>query len=384
MTTWLEDFHEKTNLNKYPVKLRTRGGVGYQLPTGEMVSNFVGHPVHYFDGIWKPITLQRHMNGDLEGSDFAFKSGRVTHKGRELFQPKAVIYNGKRYPINLAWQDNRLLCDFPFGTYEVEFRESGVRELLTIPEPVDAVISFDVPHAKKHGLHKKERHIVGTDIFGDEFTITKDMAFPLIIDPDYSANSSDGYVQGDSATYSTARSTSTYFSAGVDYLGIFNYLDGIYYVLRAFLKFDTSGIPDGDSISQVVMKCTVRSVGATAFDVQIVKNDWSGYDPLSSGNRESAFDSVLTSSLDDNIWKNTSGLSTNTQYSSGNLSTSWINKTGYTYYSMQSKNDRDNVAPSTNGQHVQIYSQDSITSGYRPVLTVTHAAAASGGFLMFF
>ena len=381
MNTWIEHI---TSQYDAPVGLRTQGGIGF-IQGKEVVSHFTGHPVHYFEsGLWKPITLKRHANGDLEGSPFAFKAGRVTHKGKELFQPNAVIFNGKRYPIQLTWKENRLLCEFPFGIYEVQFRENGVRELLTIPEPVDAVISFDVPHAKKHGLHKKERHIVGTDIFGDEFTITKDMAFPLIIDPDYSANSSDGSVQGDSATYSTARSTSTYFSAGVDFLGIYNYLDGIYYVLRAFLKFDTSGIPDGDSISQVVMKCTVRSVGATAFDVQIVKNDWSGYDPLSSGNRESAFDSVLTSSLDDNIWKNTSGLSTNTQYSSGNLSTSWINKTGYTYYSMQSKNDRDNVAPSTNEQYVQIYSQDSITSGYRPVLTVTHAPQTSKLFALYY
>ena len=382
--TWLADFHEKTDLNKYPVKLRTRGGIGYQLPTGEMVSNFVGHPVHYFDGVWKPITLQKHANGDLEGSDFAFKGGRVTHKGKELFQPKAVIYNGKRYPINLAWQDNRLLCDFPFGTYEVQFREGGVRELLTIPEPVDAVISFDVPHAKNHGLRKKERHLVGTDIFGEEFIITKSMG-AVEIDPDYSANTADAMVQGYDATYATARATSYASTTGGTKLQLGQRLFGDYEVYRAFELFDTSGIPDGDAVSQVVMSLyLVTKHGTTAYDIQIKKYDWSAYNPVGAGNQETVYDGALSATLDDNIWKASGSISDGNRYSSGDLATSWVNKTGYTYYALMSSRDSSSTAPSGN-EFIEIASQDHATSGNRPYLTVTHAAAAaSGGFLMFF
>lgn len=385
MKTWLEDFHVSTDLNKYPIALRTRGGIGYQTPDG-VVSNFVGHPVHFFDnGLWKPITLQPHANGDFEGCDFSWKGKQVFYKGKALFAPRAILFNGVRRKLSLRQDGNRIVADLNLGgspaQYEIIFSESGVKELLTIFEPVEGLLEFDIPHANKpNELHKKDRHIVG-GAFGESFQLTAAMDYPLVIDPDYSGDSADGYVYGQNATYATARSTSTAHDA-VNPMRVGQYpTGGQFLVLRSFLKFSTAGIPDSDSVSDVIMKLTaVADNSVTDFDVVIRKQDWSGQDPLAAGNREAAFDNCLAATSDSNIWRNTSGMSLNTQYSSGSLDTSWVVKTGSTYYSLISSQDVSNTSPGANDAYIQIASQEYATSAYRPVLTVTHAAAATGDF----
>lgn len=382
--TWLADFHEKTDLNRYPT-VAFRGGIGYRKPSGETVSNFVGHRVHYLDnGLWKPITLQRHGNGDLEGSDFGWSGGHVTYKKRPLFQPKAIIFNGKRHNLNLKWDGTNLVCDLPFGQYKVEFTERGARELLTIFEPVEGLLEFDVPHANKpEGLYKKDRHIIG-GAFGESFYLTKDMTYPLEIDPDYSTNT-DYDIRGTvSSTYSTARGTGALLLDNTTFEVTHTLSAGDYFIRRVLLKIDTSGIPDSDTISQVNLSLHVtgKTVTGTNFDVQVVKSDWSSLEPVSS-NLDAAYDLVLSASLDDNIWQNSASVSSGNRYSSGNLSTSWVSKTGYTYYGLISSRDRAGSAAPTAVEEVVLASQNNGTAGNRPYLTVTHAATTTAQAIWF-
>lgn len=198
-------------------------------------------------------------------------------------------------------------------------------------------------------------------------------ALPMkTVGADYACSTDDGYVLGSSGTYSTARTTSTSYvsnSNGV-YVGQ-RLLTGTYSVLRSFLKFNTSGINIYATISQVNMKLVCTSDGSdTDFDVQIVKQNWSAQDPLSNTNREAAFDGCLAGTADNAIWRNTSGMSINTQYTSGNLDTTWINTTGYTYYSLRSSLDKAGTAPSGN-ELVFIASQEHATAVYRPILAIT-------------
>ena len=201
-----------------------------------------------------------------------------------------------------------------------------------------------------------------------------DAVYPVTIDPDYAADTADGFVYGNDATYSTARSTSTDFYATSDIWVGQKPPAGGYSCYRGFLKFDTSGIADGDTVTQVNLKLTpVVDYSFADFDVQIVKQDWSSQDPLAAGNREAAYDNCLSGTADDNIWRNSSGISANTQYTSGNLSTAWVSKTGYTYYSLLGSTDASNSAPIM-PEWLQFASQDNATSGYRPLLAVTSVA----------
>lgn len=208
-------------------------------------------------------------------------------------------------------------------------------------------------------------------------------------------NSGSGGIYGMNAVYSIARSTATsIYSQDKYYVGQSATAVPIYYVYRWFLKFDTSVIPDGNTITQVNLKMVAledNSVDAD-FDVVIKKCNWSAYDPASDVNKESIYDLILSSTADNNIWRNTSGISINTQYTSGNLDTAYVNKSGWTYYALLSSRDVSGTAPVPGGggasENVRLASQDHATTGYRPVLTVVHTPAggqpAISPFLNFF
>jgi hypothetical protein len=214
-----------------------------------------------------------------------------------------------------------------------------------------------------------------TDGYLDFSVDTSGAAYPVTLDPDFAGATADGFVRGTNSNYSTARSTSYAYNSTNAVLFLGQFLS--YQVYRNFLKFDTSSIPDNNTISQVNLKlvCTY-DYSATDFDVQIVKQNWSSQDPLSDTNREAAYDNCLNGTADSSIWRNTSGISLNTQYASGNLDTSWVNKTGYTYYSLRSSRDYGNNTP-TGDEYLQIASADNATSSYRPVLTVVHSSSVA-------
>jgi hypothetical protein len=197
---------------------------------------------------------------------------------------------------------------------------------------------------------------------------------------DITGETVDGFVEGadGGGYYANARSTSSSYDSTSDFIAVGqDYSGGIYYVDRGFVKFNTATIPAGATITGVTMTLTCKTDGSTAnFDIQIVKQDWSGQDPLSAANREAAFDGCLAGTADDNIWRNTLGMSTNTAYASGALATAYINVSGYTYYSLRSAEDKNNSAPA-GSEWVDLYSASTATAAYKPILNITYTPAAS-------
>lgn len=390
--TWLADFHERTDLNKYPIALRTRGGIGYKTPDG-IVSNFVGNPVHYYDNGWKPITLE-HNNGRFEGSEFGWNGDSVTYKKAPLFKTSSITFNGVIHPLNFVRDGTRLVADITgIGTYEILFTERGVKEVLTIPEPIDGLLTFQSVHRNKPSeLYKHDRRIISetrTPMKGEEYLLTSDMKYPVVIDPDYSADSGDGRIQGSSTSRATARSTATAFGTTETTTSVYarRYVDPdptvFYMYIRYFVKFDTSGIPDGDNVSSVIMKLTPTAL-ASNTDIYIKSQNWSAQDPIASGNMDAAYDNCLASS-NEGLWAAVSSLTVNAQYSSATLDNSRIDKTGFSYYSLITKYDIDDTnltVASTYG--CTIANQENATAAYRPVLTVTHTAGSLGNMFMFF
>lgn len=195
-------------------------------------------------------------------------------------------------------------------------------------------------------------------------------------------SSNNSYVTGNGgASYANARLNSSGFSNTAMQMGQI-FVIGQYEVYRPFMKFNTSTIGSGSTVSQVNFRGSMSSIqnaGAVAFDLDIFKYDWSGQDPLSAANREAAFDGCLASTQDDNIWLNIIGKSTNTAYTSGNLDTAWVNTTGSTYYCYRQSNDTDSVAPLAT-ELVVLNKNDNATVGLRPTLIVTFSAAAPSRF----
>jgi hypothetical protein len=197
-------------------------------------------------------------------------------------------------------------------------------------------------------------------------------SYPVVVDPDFGGHYTDGYVHGFDISYATARSTSYYHYSDYGWLDVGQRVLAKYWVFRPYLKFDTSSIGSGANIDQVYLKLVcINDYSNVDFYVDIVKCDWSASDPVSSGNRETVYDGIL-SATKDVTWRNTSGISTGTQYTSPNMDTSWINKTGTTYYGLRSLEDYNNSSP-TGEEYIEIGSQNHATPSYRPVLVVEYS-----------
>jgi len=217
-----------------------------------------------------------------------------------------------------------------------------------------------------------------------EFQVdTEGATYPITVDPDFVGGTGDGYIIGKptNETSSSANVTTTTMNCGFTGNGT-----TLKTCTRIYLLFDTSSIPDDTNISQVNLKLTAYSAATIGqngahFDVLIKKYNWGGLTLTDADDRETAYDGCKSATADDNIWQNSEDLSANTQYPSGNLSTAWINKTGYTYYALIGSNDQNNDGDDyVNGgqSYVTICSANHATEAYRPILVVSYGEASTG------
>lgn len=352
MTSWATDYLLK-EYSDYPVIKRNKGGTFFQKNKNEVLAIFTAHAHNYLNsaGEWKPITLQPDKRGHIEGVRFGYNPAmEITYKGKPLFQFKSVTIDGKKYPLKFLAHENMLLADLPFGQAKIVFNENGVQQLLDIPEQMHGLLSFDERvNPNSYGLIKGQRMTLDGLPLGDIVNLSE-MKYPLVIDPDYSNENIGCYIFGQNATYSTARSTSSNFQDSFIFPSTYNapaigQVTG-FNISRTFIKFSTNGIWGGVSNAKINLSVTLDQSTAD-FDVQIVEQDWSAQDPITAGNRETAYDGCL-SPASFILWRNTSGLSIDTYYASSDLTNSYVKKNSATYYSLRSAEDRNNSAPASN------------------------------------
>jgi len=380
MANWAKLQEQLTGL---PVVKRAKHSIHFDKGNGQIVANFSGKPCHYqdTDGLWKPIDTRLLLGADgfygCPHSPVKVKpDGRVKVTGSDYSQFSELP--GR--PIGRVDGD-KIVREFPGGYQELFVTEDGFREVITVIKPTFPIEKFLARQSGTLPSIYKAHARTAVDANGDMFEITSDTkafgnwlnkaAYPVTIDPDFAGASGDHTIYADDAVYATAHATADKEITFDLYTGQM-LSGGLYYVYRSVLGFDTSSIGT-NTISQVNLKLTVHyEQSATDFDVQIVKYDWDGIT-----NIDALFDGVLAADQDDNIFCNTAGKSVNTQYTSGNLSTTWVDKSGVTYYGLRSSLDVAETAPSGNDRFV-LYDSSATTESYRPVLVVTYAAA--GGF----
>lgn len=370
-----------------PVHKRARHSIHFMRPDGLIQAEFTGAPCHYLDGAeWKPIdTKLQAKSGGWYGcphSDvIVHPDGRVAVEGTDYSQYTALpgTPTGKL-------DGDRIVRKFTGGRQYLYVTESGFRQEIVL----DKIPSLTVANAQKLlatvsgslPLKYIASQLTAMDADGKTYTydsLTNLRAwmtaakYPVMIDPDFSDGTADGHVYGTNADYATARATSSDISVANVTLLVGQ--TAAFMVLRGFLLFDTSSIGSGSNVTQVNLKLTSGGdTSVTDFDIQIVKQDWSAQNPLAAGNREAAYDNCLSGTADDSIMRSTSsGWVANTQYTSGNLSTSWVSKTGTTYYSLRSSRDLAGTQP-TGNEYVAVDSANHGTSEYRPVLTVLYSS----------
>jgi hypothetical protein len=408
---------------------RGRKFIEYQddsLPAGTFVQEIGVHDVSYQDeqGVWQPID----ESWETDGQDgFSFRAQRMNHKVR--FDSAGVWRWYPRRNVDTEYiVINRPECWLPatnrWGNLLVNgINRKGKDITLTSLRNVTRVIhsrwngiktdwilqNANAPTRFRQkidlvGITEKDGVLYGedgtqlatltpttaTDANGAELVCSGSYAngyvdfsvdvtgavYPVKIDPDFTASTPGYQVYGQNADYATARSTS---------VGAINWearrigqWGSPIAIARLICKFDTSSIGSDSTVTQVNFKGLLTDTPSGNFDIQIVKYDWSAFaaDPTNSTKRETTYDGILSGNADDSIWINTSGKSSGTQYTSGNLSTSWINKTGTTYYGLRTSYDE---AGTNTSHYTTIGGPSNATSSYRPVLSVTYS---TGGALL--
>ena len=200
----------------------------------------------------------------------------------------------------------------------------------------------------------------------------KTAEYPVTIDPDtYYGETTDGYIAGTNATYSTAQSTSASF--GSSNLSFYIGQDGssafgaTYGVARSYLEFNTSGIDDASTVTQANLYLTANTdSSATDFTVRVHEYAWTS--PLAAGTQEADYDGALAATTNAVDWRSTSGMSSGTAYASSDLRTAYIQKGATkTKYALVSNRDIAVTTPTT-AEFITIISQDN--ASYKPYLSI--------------
>jgi 5-hydroxyisourate hydrolase-like protein (transthyretin family) len=430
MPNWVRDYLTRhPELADRPVYKRGRYGLHTVRPDGQVEAHISLRPVHYRDahGDWQPIDtdLVQQPDGSFRGTGVPVTlhpDGRVALDdgayGQQttrigFFDPATRTFSGAYALPAGTVQGNTIRRDQGRYHHVLTLTSSGlVEELVIDSRPplgghagewvvLETVVSgvslpdgwldspfehggfqFPVPvvwdaRGRPAPARRYARTVGGTQYVytGIPVSWLTSAQYPVVIDPDFTAHSGDACLQVNGATYADTRTGSVEWVGGAS-LWLGQYYTGDHYeVYRVALKFDTSGIGTGNEVQQVnlTLNCS-EDESVTDFDVQIVQCDWSAYDPLGYGNGTAALAAILNADLDDNIWRGTSGLSINTDYTSGNLDPTWVNRTGYTYYGLLSSRDRSGTTP-TGSEGIRLRPTED--GWHPPVLTVVYSPASA-------
>lgn len=192
----------------------------------------------------------------------------------------------------------------------------------------------------------------------------------------------DWRITGDSlagGAYATARATGNYSNGSDNLRAGQSYSSSHYYVYRSFLIFDTSAIPDGDTVTAVTLGLKISADYTTTsdFTLYFYKYNWKTtpiddvYDMGIAGATDgiAAAQETPTADVTGKVagnWVTVSG-----------LDTTWINKTGNTKYALRSNRDADGsgTAP-TGAEYLNFYSGENVEAD-RPYLDVTHGTGGA-------
>jgi hypothetical protein len=308
------------------------------------------------------------------------KSAKVTEYGVEI--------------IARAWDKNNNAIGFGDGTIEYERFKIHIDDeteygWLTVPDVGGDITIGNEKYRydpNEHTLLYLENIISGLDTHGSDNIIVGKIGNTV---DTFTPHSSDGYVVYDGSTWSTIRSASTgtavLATATEDWLISYDNDAGALRCGRAFFAFDTSSLPDSDSITAATLSIRQGNNAGTGdrtfglvqttqgSPTSLATSDYSACGSL-NGATEGA--SRVTMNTADTTWT----------YTLNSTGLTWINKTGYTLLGLRAGPELDNASAPTVRNYSRICWSENATPAYRPTLTVTHSAgspAIKGNFLMF-
>lgn len=365
-----------------PVFKRAKHGIHFDAGKGLVQAEFAGKPCHYFDGKeYKAIDTRPLLRKDgtfgCAHSDVIIHTDGTVQVG-DYTQRAALIYPGK-----ISVDGDRIARPFSGGVQYLYITENGFRQEIVLEKMpdlrkvsalVDSVKGILPTKYTASSLSLKDSSTAELSDFVQVdskslASVLEAARYPVVIDPDFAGGTADGHIISQSKTYSTAHTVGT-AGTTAETISIGQRIQPAEYFrcTRGYLLFDTSSIGAGSTVTQVNLVISLYGDYSTQdFTVLICKQDWS------AGLDNTRFVATLTADLDDADFGDSSGYSH--PLTSGNLSTSWVSKTGTTYYSLISDRDRAGTQPGGN-EYILTETADRTVESRRPVLTVAYTTAA--------
>lgn len=197
----------------------------------------------------------------------------------------------------------------------------------------------------------------------------------------------DGYIYNSGADWTTVRSatsgTGSATSTGSDTVFVSsNFVSSVYTIRRAFFSFDTSSIPDADTISSATFSLIGRDGGYEATDgqpwIRVV-----GATPAATNDLTTAdFDQIGSTQYVDSPPSNATWIANANVYVNMTLNATGIaavSKTGNTYLGVRTRQDLDNIAPVNGNNYCSTHLADTFGTANDPKLVVVHATVPSTG-----
>jgi len=228
---------------------------------------------------------------------------------------------------------------------------------------------------QEHTLMKLESIINSIKTFDDTNIIKNKIGNTLTSFP---ANSGgDGSLTYGDTTYTTARDSAAAEAVRKTQTVNFCMNDkegSTFNVQRIYEPFDTSSLPDTDTIDSATYTVRQTSAGEGGRQMGLTLSTQADPEDLVVGD----FDALTLNSATegtDTRWDGTVGVGdvTMTLNSTG---LGWIDKTGWTKLVFRMDGDLDNSEPSVRN-YIQLAHNENVTAAYRPSLNVTHSAAAT-------
>jgi hypothetical protein len=188
-------------------------------------------------------------------------------------------------------------------------------------------------------------------------------------------STSDGRVTSSNASYATASTGGTLAISTTETLSFIGQ-GNAFAIFQLFFAFDTSGVPDAETVSSVVFSLDGASdISVTDFDMVALDYDWSAGGLTTANFRTPTQLSALTTLA---TFPSTSYSAAYMNFTSaGAAFNSYINKTGTTYFMVASSRNISATTP-TGDENIRVTMADQTGTTTDPKLVVTSDTAGAG------
>ena len=297
--------------------------------------------------------------------------------------PDILFTSNPRFMTHTVFITHKTFRNFYFGIKRLfkiffsPFKIAFTRAIFSIDVVWESQKLF-ITNFTKQCIHR----ILSILIIDLSFSMSTLTVYP---DADPETTTVDGYIQNSNAVFATSRDatvgTSSSDSATQSVAPQCSFANGTYYIDRGFLLFDTSSIPDDNTVTNAIISLWHIDIGnggdvdgdsvhfvssSPASNTAIVLEDFDQIGSVSFGSYDLTV--VFNAYTDTNL--NSSGLAN-------------ISKTGVSKFATRVGGDLNNIAPTGLNQQT-IYFAEQTGTANDPKLVVTYLLPTTGNFFQMF